>query len=177
MTSAVHQHRRLDFETVLRPSRWARGMQVIGALPEYVVRQLGITSAARSVWLHEHTVVHIAERTCLTPGDSEFVFEYMPAAVLRPMFCGFEARGGALRISLAEYITMERRYVYLAVKLTRTVRGEDELWVSTGYPMNEATLRRYLRSGRLQGIVGRTLEGGKTRTARRLAAGAVTQMP
>ena len=38
----------------------------------------------------------------------------MPAAVLHPMFCGREYKGDALRISLAEYVRSERRYLYLS---------------------------------------------------------------
>ncbi|GAC1656462.1 MAG: hypothetical protein NVS4B3_22250 [Gemmatimonadaceae bacterium] len=164
---ALQLSHKLDYEAVLRPSRWASGMQVIGAVPDYVAAQLHLPSAARSVWLHEQTVIHISDRRNMTPVDSEFVFEHMPAAVLRPTFCGVEQRGDAVRLSLAEFIRPAGRYMYLAAKLARGGDGRDELWVSAAYPMSEGTLRRYLRCGRLAGVVGRTLEGGKTRTARR----------
>jgi len=173
-TTRVHQ--KLDIEAVLRPSRWASGMQVIGAIPAHIAGQLGLSPTARSVWLHEQTVAHITDQRNLTIADSEFVFEYMPAAVLHPMFCGREYKGDALRISLAEYVRSERRYLYLSA----TVVGagdRDEVWVSSGYPMCEETLRRYLRCGRLQGVIAGGLEGGKTRTARRFQLGAATQMP
>jgi hypothetical protein len=169
--------RHLDYEAILRPSRWASGMQVIGAIPDYVVRNLGLTTTARSVWLHEQTVASICDSRGLRPEDSEFVFEYMPAAVLRPMFFGIEERGDAIRISLVELIRREGRYLYISAKMTHSRNGDDELWVSTGYPISDVTLRRYLRSGRLQGVVGRRLEGGKTRTARRFSSGVATQMP
>ena len=175
--SVRHTPRQLDFEAILRPSRWASGMQVIGAIPEYVVANLGLETSARSVWLHEQTVASICDVRGLRPEDSEFVFEYMPAAVFRPMFFGVEQRGGALRISLVELIRGENRYLYIGVKLTRSRSGSDELWVSTGYPISDETLRRYLRSGRLRGVVGRRLEGGKTRTARRAPRELATQMP
>jgi hypothetical protein len=165
--AAVNSPQRIDVEAVLRPSRWAGGMQVIGAIPDYVATQLAIRSQARSVWLHQQTVTHICEQRHLTPRDVEFVLEYMPAAVLRPMFCGLERKGNATRLALAEFIRQERRYLYLAVKLLRARSGDDELWVSTAHPATEETLRRYMRSGRLMGVVGETrLEGGKTRTAR-----------
>jgi hypothetical protein len=169
--------RHLDYEAILRPSRWASGIQVIGAIPEYVVTNLGLSTPARSVWLHEQTVASICDSRGLRPEDSEFVFEYMPAAVLRPMFFGLEHRGEATRISLVELIRREGRYLYISAKLTRARNGDDELWVSTGYPISDETLRRYLRSGRLQGVVGRKLEGGKTRTARRIPREIATQMP
>ena len=169
--------RHLDYEAILRPSRWASGIQVIGAIPEYVVSNLGLSTPARSVWLHEQTVSSICDSRGLRPEDSEFVFEYMPAAVLRPMFFGLEERGDATRISLVELIRRENRYLYIGAKLTKARSGDDELWVSTGYPISDETLRRYLRSGRLQGVVGRRLEGGKTRTARRIPRGVATQMP
>ena len=169
--------RHLDYEAILRPSRWASGIQVIGAIPEYVVTNLGLSTPARSVWLHEQTVSSICDSRGLRPEDSEFVFEYMPAAVLRPMFFGLEERGDATRISLVELIRREGRYLYIGAKLTRNRHDEDELWVSTGYPISDETLRRYLRSGRLRGVVGRKLEGGKTRTARRLPREVATQMP
>jgi hypothetical protein len=174
--SARQTPRHLDYEAILRPSRWAAGTQVIGAIPDYVVENLGIPSAARSVWLHEQTVAAICSGD-LRPQDSEFVFEYMPAAVLRPMFYGSEQRGESTRIALVELIRSEGRYLYVGVKLTRSRTGDDEIWVSTGYPISDATLRRYLRSGRLRGGVGRRLEGGKTRTARRSPVGVATQMP
>jgi hypothetical protein len=168
---------RQDVEAVLRPSRWANGMQVIGAIPGYVARQLDLATAARSVWLHEQAVAHICTRCAASPADAEFVFDYMPAAVLRPMFCGVERKGETTRISLVEFIKAERRYLFLSVRLA-TTRGGDELWVSSGYPVNDETLRRYLRTGRLQPVVGeRRLEGGKTRTARLTPRGAATQMP
>ena len=152
-------------------------MQVIGAIPEYVVANLGLTTQARSVWLHEQTVTSLCDSRGLCPQDSEFVFEFMPAAVFRPMFFGVEERGGSQRISLVELIRGQGRYLYLGVKLTKARSGEDELWISTGYPMSDETLRRYLRSGRLRGVVGRRLEGGKTRTARRAPRELATQMP
>ena len=171
------RHPRHDVEAVLRPSRWANGMQVIGAIPEYVARQLDLPTTARSVWLHEQAVAHICTRCAASPADAEFVFDYMPAAVLRPMFCGVEAKGDATRISLVEFIKPARRHLFLSVRLAAT-RGGDELWVSSGYPVNDETLRRYLRTGRLQPVVGeRRLEGGKTRTARLTPRGAATQMP
>ena len=169
--------RHLDYEAILRPSRWASGMQVIGAIPDYVVTNLGLATTARSVWLHEQTVASICDSRGLRPEDSEFVFEYMPAAVLRPMFFGIEERGDAMRISLVELIRREGRYLYISAKMTHSRSGDDELWVSTGYPISDVTLRRYLRSGRLRGVVGRKLEGGKTRTARRFSSGVATQMP
>ncbi len=170
------QHR--DYEAILRPSRWADGIQVIGAIPDYVARQLGLMSSARSVWLHEQTVTHICDQQSARPSDSELVLEYMPAVVLRPMFCGMHDYAGAARIELVEYIKPAHRYVYLCLKVVAHVLNEDELWVSTGYPVSDLTLRRLLRGGRLQPVVGdRRLEGGKTRTARRTPSGAATQMP
>ena len=152
-------------------------MQVIGAIPDFVVSNLGLTTTARSVWLHEQTVSSLCDSRGLRLQDSEFVFEYMPAAVLRPMFFGVEQRGDSTRISLVEHIRGEGRYLYVGVKLTTSKNGDDELWISTGYPISDATLRRYLRSGRLKGVVGRRLEGGKTRTARRVPRELATQMP
>ena len=175
--SARHTPRQLDFEAILRPSRWASGMQVIGAIPDFVITNLGLTTSARSVWLHEQTVSSLCDSRGLRPQDSEFVFEYMPAAVFRPMFFGIEQRGESQRISLVELIRGEGRYLYLGIKLTRSKSGDDELWISTGYPISDETLRRYLRSGRLKGVVGRRLEGGKTRTARRAPRELATQMP
>jgi hypothetical protein len=175
--SVRHTPRHLDYEAILRPSRWASGIQVIGAIPDFVIENLGLTTRARSVWLHEQTVSSICDSRGLRPEDSEFVFEYMPAAVLRPMFFGLEERNDAIRISLVELIRSEGRYLYIGTKLTRSRTGEDELWVSTGYPISDMTLRRYLRSGRLRGGVGRKLEGGKTRTARRVPRELATQMP
>ena len=168
---------KIDIEAVLRPSRWASGMQVIGALPDYVATQLGLTTAARSVFLHQQTVAYICEQRTLTPRDAEFVFDYMPAPILRPMFCGAEERGDDRRVVLAEYIKKEGRYLYVVLTVAR-VRGGDELWVSGAHPMSEVTLRRHLRHGRLRSVVGRTIEGGKTRTARRVTpVVAATQMP
>jgi hypothetical protein len=92
------------------------------------------------------------------------------------MFCGIERRGETTRVSLVEYVRAARRYIFLGLRVARSAHAEDELWVSTGHPMSEATLRRYLRSGRLEAVQGRRLEGGKTRTARRLER-AATQMP
>ena len=169
--------RHLEYEAILRPSRWASGIQVIGAIPDFVISNLGLTTQARSVWLHEQTVASICDSRGLRPEDSEFVFEYMPAAVLRPMFFGLEERNDATRISLVEMIRTEGRYLYVGTKLTRSSNGDEELWVSTGYPISDVTLRRYLRSGRLRAVVGRRLEGGKTRTARRFTSGVATQMP
>jgi hypothetical protein len=173
---ARNSHQRLDYEAVLRPSRWARGMQVVGALPDHVAAQLSLPGICHSVWLHEGTVVHICERANVAPADSEFVLEWMPAAVLHPMFCGIERRGETTRVSLVEYVRAARRYIFLGLRVARSAHADDELWVSTGHPMSEATLRRYLRSGRLEAVQGRRLEGGKTRTARRLERVA-TQMP
>lgn len=175
MAQAERQSRR-DFEAILRPSRWADGIQVIGAVPEYVVRQLGIASRARSVWLHEQTVMHLCDRPTGTLRDSEFVFEYLPAAVMRPMFCARSERGSVTRLHLVEYIREEHRYLFVALKVVSAAEG-DELWVSTAFPMSEDTLRRELRRCRLQPVIGeRTLEGGKTRTARR-SLEVATQMP
>ncbi|HUF25502.1 MAG TPA: hypothetical protein VMM18_00875 [Gemmatimonadaceae bacterium] len=167
-----------DYEAILRPSRWADGIQVIGALPDYVIRQLGVGTCARSVWLHEQTVTQICDNRCARPSDSELVLDHMPAAVLRPMFCGIHEHAGAPRIELVEFIRPAHRYLFLGIKLVIRGLGDDELWVSTGYPVSEQTLRRLLRGGRLQPVVGdRKLEGGKTRTARRISSGFATQMP
>lgn len=175
MTQLERQCRR-DFEAILRPSRWADGIQVIGAVPEYVVRQLGIATRARSVWLHEQTVMHLCDRPTGTPHDSEFVLEYLPAAVMRPMFCARAERGAITRLHLVEHIREAHRYLFVALKVVPAERG-DELWVSTAFPMNEEALRRELRRCRLQPVIGeRTLEGGKTRTARR-SLEIATQMP
>jgi hypothetical protein len=155
-------------------------MQVIGAVPEYVARQLCLTTPARSVWLHEQTVTHICEQALLRPADSEFVLDYMPAAVLRPMFCGLDQKGDATRITLVEFIRGVRRYLHLTLTVAASRAGDDEIWVSSGYPVSEETLRRYLRRGRLQSVVAlgdRRLEGGKTRTARHASQEAATQMP
>src|SRR5688500_1872963 len=145
-TTRVHQ--KLDIEAVLRPSRWASGMQVIGAIPAHVAAQLGLPPTARSVWLHEQTVAHITDQRNLTIADSEFVFEYMPAAVLHPMFCGREYKGDALRISLAEYVRSERRYLYPSATADG-VGDRPTVGVTSGYPMCAERLPDSLRCGRL----------------------------
>lgn len=154
-------------------------MQVVGAIPEHVARQLGLSTSARTVFLHERTVAAIGAAHERVPRDAEMVFEHMPAPICRPMFCGLEARGDVLRVGLAEFVSAERRYLYVTLTLVRARGGADELWVSAAHPMSEATLRRYLRRGRLQGVVGGSLEGGKTRTARRASTPVrlATQMP
>lgn len=145
-----------DVERVLRPSRWVNDIQVIGALPEHVARQTGLGSGARSVWLHQESVANICEQRHLKPRDSEFVLEYMPAAVLRPMFHGLDRKGDASRIAVAGFVRPERRYLYLALKVVPS-RGlgpdEDAIWVSTGYPLSEEAVRRHLRRGTLKPVV------------------------
>lgn len=146
----------LDVESVLRPSRWVSDMQVIGAIPEYVAEQIGLTTTARAVFLHQEAVSAICERRQLPPVDSEFVLEHMPVAVLRPSFFGSEQKGHVRRVMLVEYVKRERRYLQLVLKIVDEQRPgdeRDEIWVSTGYPLSEESLLRYVRRGRLKPVV------------------------
>ena len=146
--------RQLDFEAVLRPSRWVSDMQVIGAIPEFVSRQIGL--GARSVWLHQEAVANICEQRHLTPSDAEFVLDHMPAAVLHPTFYGLDVKGGARRVHLVDFIKKARRYLLLVLRVVTERRGEGEpkeIWVSTGYPLSDETVHRYLRRGKLKPVV------------------------
>ena len=149
-------HNSLDIESVLRPSRWVSDMQVIGAIPEYVAEQIGLSSPTRSVFLHQEAIANICEHRHLPPVDSEFVLEHMPVAVLRPSFFGSERKGDARRLLLVEFVKRARRYLKVVLKIVDEERpGERrcEIWVSTGYPLSEEGVRRYLRRGKLKPVV------------------------
>ena len=146
----------LDIESVLRPSRWVSDMQVIGAIPEYVAEQIGLPSRARSVFLHQEAIANICEHRHLPVVDSEFVLEHMPVAVLRPSFFGSELKGSSRRLLLVEFVRRARRYLKLVLRIVDVQQAggnRSEIWVSTGYPLSDEAVRRYLRRGKLKPVV------------------------
>jgi len=130
-----------DAEASLRPVGGVADIQVIGALPDRVIELLALRTAARSVWIHQDTVHHIVTQR---GGDSEFVLEHLPQAVLRPQLAGLELSDPS-RVRLVYYVDGNACYLHVSLKVVAAIESNsshDELWVSTAYRMGTRSLTR-----------------------------------
>ena len=139
-------------ENALRPVGGVEEVQVVGAIPAIVAELLGLTTVARSVWLHPGAVEHIYTRRGLSRGDADFVLSHIPAAVLRPHYCGPDPRAGG-RYDLIHVPENSDRAVFVAIKVVTAAEAAsetDEIWVSTGHPLSGNFLSRKRYSHTLQ---------------------------
>lgn len=130
----------------LRPVGRVYELQVIGALDDRVVAILGLTTQARSVWLHPDAVTHIESQRA-APADVEFVLQHIAAAVLRPDWVGVEGRDSR-RVRLVHLVRVEGRYLHVALKVVSAADAgsdRDEIWVSSAFPLGERSLTRLQR--------------------------------
>ena len=138
---APAEKERDDSEAALRPVGGVADIQVVGALSERIAALLGLSTGARSVWMHQDTVGHVVTRR---DRDAEFVLEHLPGAILRPQFVGIEFCD-ADRVRLVHRLEKHDCYVHVAIKLVVAAEagsGIDELWVSTAYKMGARSLTR-----------------------------------
>jgi hypothetical protein len=95
----------------------------------------------RTVFVHPDTIHHIAAGR---RSDTEFVLQYMPAAILRPHYCGLDPRH-VNRYDLVHLAEGDERAVLVAIKFVPAIdagSSVDELWVSTGHPLPRSFLKR-----------------------------------
>lgn len=139
---------RHEAEAALRPVGGVSGVQVVGGLETRVIDLLGLTTTARSVWLHESVVEHIRLQRGIKKGDAEFALQHMAGAIIRPMFCGHDPNGSRrdpYRKALVQWVEPAQRFLCVAIKFVDAARANsytDELWVSTAYPLPENFLRQ-----------------------------------
>lgn len=128
-------------------------LQVVGALPDNLVEELGIVTIARTVFIGPTGIVHIIGQR---GRDALFVLKHVGAVVRHPIFWGVDP-GDANRVLLVERVEKER-HLCIVLKFLPAAKAatlEDEIWVTTGYPVGEESLRRMLRGGRLRPLVWR----------------------
>jgi hypothetical protein len=137
------------------PDRWQKAkhalqplavneIQVAGALSDSVAVQLGIPTRVRTVLIHPDVVQHILTQREGGLQDAEFVLTHMADAIGRPHYCGRDPRQHN-RFDLVFRVESEERNLFVAVKLvlaSAAATSQDELWVSTGYPLGADFLRR-----------------------------------
>jgi hypothetical protein len=131
-------------EAALRPVAGVEELQVVGAVHDRVLGLLGIATVARSVWLHPDVVHHIEQQREFGAGDAEFVLSYMTRTILRPQLVGREFRDPR-RANLVHLVGAESRHLCVALKFVAAMEarsGQDEIWVSTAFPMGHASLTR-----------------------------------
>jgi hypothetical protein len=138
---AVVTDRWTNAQAALRPVVGGGEIQVIGALSEPVALVLGLPTTVRTVFVHPDTIHHVAQGR---RSDTEFVLQYMPAAILQPHYCGQDPRHQN-RYDLVHVEHGGERAVLVAIKFVSAVAAGslvDELWVSTGYPLRRGFLKR-----------------------------------
>ena len=138
-------------EAALRPVAGVEELQVVGAVHDRVLDQLGILTSARSVWLHPDVVHRIDRRR---DRDPEFVLAHMARTILRPQWAGVEHR--PLRgASLLRLVTAHPRHLCVTLKLVAadaSPSGLDEIWVGAAFPFGPRSLTRLQKRGRLVAI-------------------------
>lgn len=141
-------------EAALRPVAGVEELQVVGAVHDRVLDQLGILTSARSVWLHPDVVHRIERQRMWGSRDAEFVLTHMTRTILRPGWAGLEQRGSR-RGSTVHLVRAHARALCVVLKLVtgpRSLSGLDEVWVSAAYPLGLRSLTRLQRRGRLIGV-------------------------
>ena len=131
-------------EAALRPVAGVEELQVVGAVHDRVLGLLGIATTARSVWLHPDVVHHIEQQREAGAGDAEFVLSYMTRTILRPYLVGREFRDPR-RANLVRLVGAEGRHLCVALKFVTAAQArsaQDEIWVSTAFPMGTVSLTR-----------------------------------
>src|SRR5215213_465058 len=130
-------------ENALRPVGGVEEVQVVGAISEIVAAYLGLSTTARSVWLHPGAVDHIHAQRGITRGDADFVLSHLPATVIRPHYCGPDPRLDG-RFDLVHVPEDADRAVFVAIKvvIAADARVTDEIWVSTAHPLSGNFLSR-----------------------------------
>ena len=149
-------------EAALRPVAGVEELQVVGAVHDRVLDQLGILTSARSVWLHPDVVHRIERQRASGSRDAEFVLTHMARTILRPAWAGLEQRpsrrAGVLRLvstPASTFAGTAARTLCVALKLVtgpRSLSGLDEIWVSAAFPLGAESLTRLQRRGRLSGV-------------------------
>jgi len=118
-----------------------------GHVAERIAHVLGLPVAARAVCIHTHTIAHIVARRSIADGDAEFVLHYLPLTIHRPDFVGIESRDSR-RFRLVKSVSSERRFLHVSLKLVSisVVEGQqEELWVSSAFPLGRKSLTRLQR--------------------------------
>jgi hypothetical protein len=125
----------------LRPVGGVDEIQVVGALSDTVIEALGITTDARSVWLHPDAVTHIITRRA---SEAEFILQNIPVAILRPAYVGVEM-SDQRRICVVHKVGQPHAWLHVAIKLVTAAEArssKDELWISTAHPLGRRSLTR-----------------------------------
>ena len=138
-------------EAALRPVAGVEELQVVGAVHDRVLGLLGIATSARSVWLHPDVVHHVEQQREFGPGDAEFVLSHMAHTILRPHLVGVEFRDPR-RADLVHLVSAEDRHLCVALKFVTAAESrsaQDEIWVSTAFPMGHRSLTRLRKRSRL----------------------------
>ena len=144
-------------EAALRPVAGVEELQVVGAIHDRVLDQLGILTSARSVWLHPDVVKRVGRRRA--GADVEFVLAHMARTILRPELVAHggpsDRRAEVIYLVSGHEPDSRERHLCVAVKLVTgpgSLSGLDELWVSTAFPLGRRSLTRLERRGRLSAV-------------------------
>lgn len=158
-----------DTVAVLRLFGAIEEVAELGDLPEHAAAHLGLSTGARTVWLHPNTGLHIYTQRGLQRGDAEWIFAHLPRAVADPHFCGCDPRTPR-RYDLVHLPHGADRALFVAIKevaAAASPRARDEIWVSTAHalPLNFMARKRYrdtmreVRGPLDEGVRGDYLEG------------------
>lgn len=96
----------------------------------------------------------------MVTDDAELSLRHRPGAILRPDFCGLDARDPrGNRVDLVRAVPGTGRFLFASVKIVCAAdaqRDADEIWVCTAHPLKAgfSTQRRYRDS--LQAVDWRT---------------------
>lgn len=148
-------HKRREVEASLRAVAGISEIQVVGSLSEEVMELLGLQTAARSVWLHGSAVGHIIARRGITRPDATYVLEHLADTILHPHFCGPDP-DDERRVSVVRH-TEPGRYVCVPLKIVSASdahSANDEIWVSTAFPLGNRFLTRKRWTGRFHRLTG-----------------------
>jgi hypothetical protein len=141
-------------EAALRPVAGVEELQVVGSVHDRVLLLLQIATTARSVWLHPDVVHHIEQQREYGPGDAEFVLSSMARTILRPQLVGRESRDPR-RANLVHFVSAESRHLCVALKFVAAAEArsaQDEIWVSTAFPMGNTSLTRLRKRSTLMDV-------------------------
>jgi hypothetical protein len=109
---------------------------------------LRINTTTRVVMIVPETVAHIFERRSFS--EAVVIMVVLARNHFDPLYCGLLLNNERLFFVVEQLPRADHRAV-IGLKLVGSITslsGSDEVWVSTGYVVNDYTLRRVLSSGR-----------------------------
>jgi hypothetical protein len=161
-TSRTRETAERAAEAALRPVAGVEELQVVGAIHDRVLDQLGILTSARSVWLHPDVVRRLGRRRGAAPGDVEFVLARMARTILRPAWVGRDRRAGRVYLvsarddgAAARDDGAAERSLCVVVRFAagpRSLSGLDEIWVGGAFPIGRRSLTRLAKRDRLMAV-------------------------